>query len=359
MNWLEVAIQSLRDGGPSTCQFTITNVCNARCGFCNFAYDKLPREDRRTVSLEDACQAMDILHRNGIRFMVFTGGEPMVHRDHLEILRHARDKGMVAMIVTNGSGLLPERVDRLAEAGLRVAIISIDAAQAEAHEENRGLRGVCDRIREANARFRRLGVGTTASVTVSRLLDDLEALPPFLRSLGFESVTFSYPLTQLSSSYLGFGQSDLVSFSAEEMHRILDGVKALKRRIHVVNPSASIDDMHRHLDGRPERFECLGGWKQFYLDWNLMLWRCNNWSRPMCHVTEFDGSQRVRDGCTKCMVDCYRDASVLQHVAVSLSDGLRSAARGNLARAARQIFNRDNLVSLGAVLEDEHWRRHL
>lgn len=359
MKWWDIALQALRDGGPGTCQFTLTNACNACCSFCNFAYDKLPPERRRWVTLEEAREAMDILSRHGVRFMVFTGGEPMMHRDLFSILDYARDRGMVSLLVTNGSALVPRQVDRLAEAGLRIAIISIDAARAEVHEQNRGLKGVCGRIREANRRFRSMGVGTTASVTVSRLLGDLEELPPFLESLGFQSVTFSYPLTSLNSSYLGFGSSDLVAYSREEMHRILDAVKALKRRFQVLNPSASIDDMHRYLEGAPQRFECLGGWKQFYLDWNLMLWRCNNWREPLCHIRDFDGSQRVRDGCTACMVDCFRDASVLQYPAVSLSDGLQALRRGDLATAVRRLFNRNNLIAAGAVLECRHWRRHL
>lgn len=359
MKWAEIITQALLDGGPATCQFAVTNVCNARCDFCSFAADKLPSDKRRSAPLEGSLEALEILYRQGIRFLVFTGGEPMVHRHLPEMMARARDLGMSTMMVTNGSVLLPRRIDELKSCGLKSVIISIDAAEADVHEANRGLSGVCQKVREANARFKEIGIGTTASVTLSRLLKDLGDLPGFLKDLGFESVTFSFPLTGLESSYLGYASSDLVNFSNDEMHRMIDGVKELKRSFRVLNPSASLDDMHRHLDGVPERFGCLGGYKQFYLDWNLMLWRCNNWKSPMCHVSEFDGSQVVRDGCTACMVDCYRDASVLQHVAVALSDGLRAALRGNLAAAARHVLNRDNLISAQAVLENSFWVQRL
>jgi hypothetical protein len=91
--------------------------------------------------------------------------------------------------------------------------------------------------------------------------------------------------------------------------------------------------MQRHLSGEPERFGCLAGWKFFYLDWHLQLWRCHNWDRPLCDIREFDGTQRVRDGCTACMIDCYRDDSVMQHVGVAVSDGMRAAARGDVREA--------------------------
>lgn len=359
MKWSEIIRQSLVDGGPATCQFAVTNVCNAKCDFCSFAVDKLPREERQMAPTEESLQALEILRRNGVGFVVFTGGEPMVHRDLPRLMARARDLDMMSMMVTNGSVLLPDRIEELASVGLKSVIMSIDAAEAELHEGNRGLRGVCARIREANAHFRRLGIGTTASVTLSRLLTDFDALPPFLESLGFESLTFSFPLTGLESSYLGYASSSLVDFTPQEMHDLIERVRRLKKRFRVLNPSASLDDMHLHLDRLPERFECLGGYKQFYLDWNLMLWRCNNWKTPMCHIRDFDGSQRVRDGCTACMVDCYRDASVLQHVAVSVSDGLRSLGRGDVGRSARQIFNRSNLISIQAVLESSYWVKRI
>ena len=123
----------------------------------------------------------------------------------------------------------------------------------------------------------------------------------------------------------------------------------------VVNPTASIEDMQRHLRGEPEQFECLAGLKFFYLDWHLNLYRCHNWSTPLCHITEFDGSQCVRDGCTACMMNCYRDTSVMQHIAVSISDGVQAAASGRLDLAWRHWFNRNNWVSLKSVIEESSW----
>jgi len=45
----------------------------------------------------------------------------------------------------------------------------------------------------------------------------------------------------------------------------------------------------------------------FYLDWKLNLYRCHFWETPMCNIYEFDQSKLIRDGCTRCMIDCYRD----------------------------------------------------
>ena len=344
----------LEDGGPGFCQFALNNACNARCGFCGFALDKLPRKDWHYVEREGALEAIDILYRQAVRYLVLTGGEPMLHPDLLEIVQRASGLGMKVLLVTNAGLLKPHRIRELAAGGLSSFIISIDAADADTHERNRGLPGVCDRIREANAVIDELGLHSTASVTMSRLVD-YEALPDFLKSLGFKAVTFSYPLTKLDSNFLSFSDSDLVNYSDAELLQAFGQVKALKKRFQVVNPTASLEEMERFVRGQEQRFPCLGGFQYFYLDWHLDLWRCHNWDQPMCHIKDFDGSQRVRDGCTKCMIDCYRDSSVMQHVGVSAHDAYQSFKRRNLREGANALIRKGNLGSVHSVLEQLPW----
>lgn len=351
--------QALVDGGPGFCQFGINNACNAGCEFCSFNIDALPKAEWRFVPLSKARQAIDILVRHGMRYLVITGGEPMLHPDLYAIMAHARSRGMVVILVTNGSRLNPKSIQALKDNGLSSIIISIDAASAEAHESNRKLARVCTRIQQANTVLRRLRIQSTASVTMSRLIDDYDALPAFLEGLGFSSVTFSYPLTTLGSSFLGFADSGLVTYSTEELLEAFEAVKRLKSRMHVLNPTASIEDMQRSLRQQPQRFSCLGGYKYFYLDWQLMLWRCHYWEKPLCSIFEFDDSYRVRDGCTRCMIDCYRDASVMQHVAVAVSDSVDEARQGHLRQAGRLLFNRNSLASIREVAKSVRWIRHI
>ena len=103
---------------------------------------------------------------------------------------------------------------------------------------------------------------------------------------------------------------------------MFEKIKQMKRRsgFPVVNPTESLTEMQRHLRGEQEKFGCLGGHKYFYLDWNLNLYRCHFWETPMCNIYDCDESKLIRDGCTRCMIDCYRDPSVLQFVAISASD---------------------------------------
>jgi MoaA/NifB/PqqE/SkfB family radical SAM enzyme len=347
--------QVLADGGPGFCQFAINNACNAGCDFCSFNLDILPRTDWSFAPLEKSIAAIDILMGHGVRYLVLTGGEPMLHPDLYGIIGHAAGRGMAVILVTNGSRLTEDSIRALKESGVSSVIISIDAASAAKHEENRKLPNVCDRIKKANALLKTHRIQCTASVTMSRLIDDYGALPPFLKSLGFDSVTFSYPLTTLRSSFLGHADSPLVSYDPEELHRTFDEVKKLKRQIHVVNPTASIEEMQRFLRKEPQRFPCLGGFKYFYLDWNFLLWRCHFWETPICSIFDFDDSRRIRDGCTRCMIDCYRDASVMQHVGVAVADAAEYLRKGRAGAAVKALFNRQVLDSLKSVVEGKAW----
>lgn len=347
----------LDHGGPGYVQFAITNICNARCEFCSFAAGRFDPRQRRSVTLEEACEAIDICAKNRIGYLLFVGGEPMVHRDLLAMVAHTAKRGLRPMICTNGSLWNETNIKQYTAAGLSSVIMSIDAPEAALHEEHRGLPGVCVKIKRANELFAELGVETIASVTMSRLVGDYGRLPRFLRELGFSRCTFSYPLTTLGSSYLSYSSSTLVEYTDEELINAFEEVKKLKRarQITIINPIESLSEMQRHIRGEKERFGCLGGYKYFYLDWNLDLYRCHYWEKPMCHIREFSADKLVRDGCTRCMIDCYRDPSVLQFIAVNASDAWNHLKRGHVLKAMRHVFDPRNLISLRSVWENRSW----
>ncbi len=347
----------LDHGGPGYLQFAITNICNAKCDFCGFAVDKFDPKQRRSVTLKEAKDVIDIALKNHIGYLLFVGGEPLVHKDLRAMVRYAAERGINPMICSNGSLWNDKNMRELASDGLSSVIMSIDAHDVAKHEKNRGLPEVCRKIKYANEVFAKLGIQTTASVTASKLIEDYDKLPDFLRELGFTSCTFSYPLTNLASSYLSFSDSSLVNYKTEELIQVFEKIKQMKQRsgYPVVNPMESLSEMQRHLRKEPEKFGCLGGHKYFYLDWHLNLYRCHAWDSPMCNVYEWDDSKLIRDGCTKCMIDCYRDPSILQYVAINASDAYNNMKKGRLISAAKNVFDSRNLTSLKAVWDDRKW----
>lgn len=342
-------------GGPGFCHFVITNRCDAHCKFCNFAAGNLKPQDLRAVSLEEGLLSIDILYDSGIRYIEFVGGEPLLHKEITSFVAHAHQKGMHTLICTNGGHLTADFIHHLKEAGLKSVVISIDAPSCAVHEKNRGIRDLCQKIRQANRVLKKVNIHSTASVTISKLISDYDRLPEFLTEMGFSQVTFSYPLQYLGSTYQGFSTSDLVHFSPQELITIFDKIQQLKKRFHIVNNKVSIAEMQKFLRREPQQFPCLGGYRYFLLDWNLDIYRCHFWKTPICKIHEFGPHRFIRDHCNRCMIDCYRDASVLQYIAVSLTDAYQAMKARNLKGVYRSLVTKKNLLCLQAVMEQLRW----
>src|SRR3979409_657447 len=76
----------LEHGGPGYLQFAITNICNAKCDFCGFAVDRFDPKQRRSVTLKEARDVIDIAVRNHIGYLLFVGGEPIGHKERRPVV---------------------------------------------------------------------------------------------------------------------------------------------------------------------------------------------------------------------------------------------------------------------------------
>ena len=346
-------------GGPALCNVAVTNACNAACDFCNFARGKVGARNLRWINASKFGDALDVLRRRDVRYVSFFGGEPLLHSRLAEMISMVVERGMGPALITNG-WLLESQAGTLAAAGLKTVYISIDAATLAEHETNRGLAGLGERIRGAVKRMRQLRMTPLAQVTMSKLIRDYHSLASILRDLDFDAVAFSYPQQQrLGSSSLAWSaHSGLVQFSSSELLKAFDSVNGLRKLFPVNNPRASVADMKRHLRGERETFSCYAGYKSFYMDWNYDMWRCDAWSSRICSVWDFAEAAPIRDGCTACIADCYRDSSVMLHFAVALGDCIANVRHGRLGAAMKSITDTRNAASLGAVLENTQvlWR---
>jgi MoaA/NifB/PqqE/SkfB family radical SAM enzyme len=344
---------------PAVCDVSVTNMCNATCNFCAYAHDKGIVTDRRWIDRDKFGEAMPILKRRGVRYVNFQGGEPLLHPKIDELISEVQSNGMTPALITNG-WLLPGKVEKLVAAGLSALLVSLDSHSIELHEKNRGLKGLCNRIREGVGVARKHGLTTVSVVTVNHLVD-FPQLPAMLKDMGFDAVSFSYPRKEpFGSSSLVYGsESDLVDYTPDQLIDALDAIKALKSEYTVMNPSAALEDMKRFVRGEEQLIPCVGGHKYFYMDWNLQIWRCEAWHEPLGSVFDLDTIADKRDRCTACMQNCYRDTSTLMHAGVAVADAMTAASKGRLGEAMGHLFQRGVAKSLGSVIEEASVIRRL
>jgi MoaA/NifB/PqqE/SkfB family radical SAM enzyme len=343
------ASRAKRNPLPAICDVSVTNICNAACDFCGFARDKNLAGPRRYLDLAGFARALPILRRRRIRYMTFQGGEPLVHPHIVALVKAAAAAGIECGLITNG-WFLPEYIEALVSAGLGRLLVSIDSHSMASHDLNRGLDGLHRRIAEGIAQARRFGIPTSASVTVSRLVD-YEALPQALERLGFHAVTFSYPNREpfASNSLVYSEHSTLIDHEPDELLEALAAIRRMKKRFRVLNPAVSLDEVARSVRGEQQLIPCIGGHKYFYLDWNLDIWRCEAWTQPLGSVFDLDGFPDQRDECNACTMACYRHASALMHGAIAVTDSAQALVRGKLPSAIRSLWQRGVAQSLWAL----------
>ncbi len=162
--------------------WNVTQRCNLRCVHC-YAHAR-DEEFEGELSTAEAKAFIDDLAWMRAPTLLFSGGEPLVRPDLLELGHYAREKGLRAVISTNGTLITRDTAKDIKRAGFQYVGISFD-----------GLEEVNDRFRARKGAFREAlrglhycieeGVRTGLRFTVSkRNVGDLEDILDFLRTEG-------------------------------------------------------------------------------------------------------------------------------------------------------------------------------
>ncbi|MEF3697446.1 12,18-didecarboxysiroheme deacetylase [Desulfolutivibrio sp.] len=118
--------------------WNMTRRCNLKCVHC---YAKaLDEHGKDEINTEQGKAIIDDLAAYGAPVMLFSGGEPLVRKDLVELAHHAVSKGMRAVISTNGTLITPEKAKELKSVGLSYVGISLDGGE-DIHDRFRGVSG--------------------------------------------------------------------------------------------------------------------------------------------------------------------------------------------------------------------------
>ncbi len=122
--------------GPIACSYYVTTVCNAKCGFCDI-WEGPARQKPRLLPIDDCARILAGLKAIGVRYIDFTGGEPLLVKNLPQLLRRAKEAGFRTGLVTNGF-LYPARAHEL-EGLVDSMSFSLDSADRERHNASRRL----------------------------------------------------------------------------------------------------------------------------------------------------------------------------------------------------------------------------
>lgn len=144
--------------------WNITQRCNLKCKHC---YAAGVADVQQELTHEEALKAIDGFAAFGCPVLLFSGGEPFLREDILELATYARQKGMRVVFSTNGTRITPEIAKRIAEIGVSYVGISIDGVRST-HDAFRGVPGAYDQSLNAIRLCRELGIKVGLRVTLTR-----------------------------------------------------------------------------------------------------------------------------------------------------------------------------------------------
>ena len=102
----------------------ITNTCNYHCSYCMFSCEAQKYENE--LSTEEAKRTIKDLKENNFTYIKFTGGEPFVRKDMIEILKYASELGFDMDISSNASLLTKEIVIQLKQMNFPMVHVSLE-----------------------------------------------------------------------------------------------------------------------------------------------------------------------------------------------------------------------------------------
>ena len=221
--------------------WALTKACNLRCVHCYASATPGPANGELTHA--EGRALLDDLASFGVPAVLFSGGEPLVRPDALDLIRHARSLGLSCTLSTNGLLIDDAKADELAAAGLKYAGISIDGMESR-HDKLRGQSGAFQGSMAAIRRCRQRGIKVGVRFTVHALnVTDLDDVIDLCLEEGVERLCV-YHL-----AYAGRGgKMQRVDLTHRETRGAVDRIIARSREAHAAGKPLEVLTVGNHAD---------------------------------------------------------------------------------------------------------------
>ena len=172
---------------PYVVSWNLTYRCNLACEHCYLDAGGTPLvgtenfADRSELGTEECFRVIDEIATFAPECVtILTGGEPLLRRDILDIVRRASERGLWVVVGTNGVKISENVAKRLAEAGARGLSLSLDALDPDRHDRFRNVRGAWRNTVEGAAILNRTGLPFIVQTTAgAHNIGELDAIADF------------------------------------------------------------------------------------------------------------------------------------------------------------------------------------
>ncbi|ESP89837.1 Fe-S oxidoreductase [Candidatus Halobonum tyrrellensis G22] len=175
----------------------LTQACDLACKHCRA--DANPERHPDELTTAEGKRLLDDASRfDDGQLVVLSGGDPLAREDAVELVEYGTDAGLRMTLTPSGTASLTrERIETLADAGLRRVALSIDGGSAAAHDAFRKETGSYERTVAAAETARQAGVPLQVNTTVcAETVDELTEIRQVVEDVGavLWSVFFLVPV---------------------------------------------------------------------------------------------------------------------------------------------------------------------
>lgn len=284
---------------PIVAQIIPTRRCNLSCAYCN-EFDRTSDP----VPLEHLRQRIDQLADLGTTIITLSGGEPLLHPDVDEIVRHIRRRGAIATLITNGYLLTPGMIRKLNAAGLDSLQISIDNVTPD--DVSKKSLELLDR------KLRSLAEHALFDVTVNAVIGGASANPEDALSIGRRARALGF---QSTVGIIHDRKGQLLPLSDRQRH-------VLQETIRLGRSTFSFDRYNRFQEtlaaGEPCVWHCRAGSRYLYVCEDGLVHYCSQQrGRPGVPLAAYTSDDLAREYSTVkpcapyCTIGCVHRVAMI------------------------------------------------
>lgn len=174
---------------PVLSEVALTYGCNNNCIFC-YASSPERVDEKPQMTTAQVKKILDVIwNKAKVPTVSFTGGEPTLRKDLVELVKYAVSLGLRVNLISNGIVCgTTDLPSQLKDAGLSSAQISLESSNPDVHDKIVGHKGAFVKTVEGFKRLKALGVHTHINTTICKdNIDSVHTLPQFAKDeLGLE-----------------------------------------------------------------------------------------------------------------------------------------------------------------------------
>ena len=285
-----ILAQAKRSHTPANGSIELLPLCNMNCDMC---YVRLSREEMECQGrLRTAEEWLGIgrqMKKDGVLFLLLTGGEPLLYPDFKRLYLGLKQMGMILTINTNGTLIDEELAEFFGKYKPRRINITLYGADEESYTSLCHYPGGYERTMRGIRLLRERGVDVKVGGSLTRAnKDELDRLLNVERELGIPVRVDTYMMPATRERELPFNMQSRLGPKEAARAR----VHALKREMgaelfqQYVQKSVYRADHPEPAEAVPGHMSCMAGQCSFTINWQGEMRPCVMLSEPAVSVFE-------------------------------------------------------------------------